>query len=109
MDRMIFDSLREMSDPQANSSFRRIMSKARTETNQEFWWKPGEPLLVERAPDVGAVVGEWDALRCEPRFLCSAIRLEPGLAAPSHSRGLDHEFVHSAKPSYPAAVQPFQS
>jgi hypothetical protein len=57
IDRMIFDSLREMSDPQANTSFRRIMQNARRDYGQEYWWRPGDP-LPERAPEVGAVVGE---------------------------------------------------
>lgn len=57
MDRMIFDSLREMANDGANQSFRRIMQRARKDYDQEYWWRPGEP-TPERPPDVGAVVGD---------------------------------------------------
>ena len=38
--RLIWDSLCRMADPQAETSFRRIMQKARSDYGQEFWWKP---------------------------------------------------------------------
>ena len=40
--------------PDTVGRFQRIMLSARRDYNQEFWWKPGEP-LPERAPDSGQV------------------------------------------------------
>jgi hypothetical protein len=56
MERLMWDSLRRMADPQAETSFRRIQQKARSDYGQEYWWKPGQP-VPERLPDVGAVAG----------------------------------------------------
>jgi hypothetical protein len=57
LERIVWDRLREMADPNASQSFRRIQQRARREYGQEFWWKPGAP-TPERAPDLGAVAGE---------------------------------------------------
>lgn len=48
---------RKIADPQAETSFRRIQQKARSDYGQEFWWKPGAP-VPERLPDLGAVGGK---------------------------------------------------
>lgn len=56
LERLFWDRLLEMGDPEAHQSFRRIMQKARRDYDQEFWWKPGE-VLPERAPDIGAALG----------------------------------------------------
>jgi hypothetical protein len=50
-------ALRRMADPQAETSFRRIMQKARSDYGQEFYWKPGAP-APERLPEVVKVAGE---------------------------------------------------
>jgi hypothetical protein len=57
MERLMWDSLRRMADPHAETSFRRVMQNARREYGQEFWWKPGE-ITPQRLPDVGAAAGE---------------------------------------------------
>jgi hypothetical protein len=46
-----------MADPQAETSFRRIMQKARSDYRQEFYWKPEAP-APERLPEVVKVAGE---------------------------------------------------
>jgi len=56
MERLMWDSVRRLADPQAETSFRRIMQNARRDYGQELWWRPGDP-TPERAPDVGAAVG----------------------------------------------------
>lgn len=55
LDRMMFDSLREMADPHASTSFRRTMQNARKDFGQEFWWKPGQS-APERLPDLGEAI-----------------------------------------------------
>jgi hypothetical protein len=55
MERLIWDRLREMADPNSSQSFRRTMQNARRDYGQEFWWKPGAP-MPERAPDLGSAV-----------------------------------------------------
>ena len=57
MERLMWDSLRRMADPQAETSFRRVMQNARRDYGQEFWWQPGE-MTPNRAPDVGAVISD---------------------------------------------------
>jgi hypothetical protein len=44
MDRMMWDRLQEIMDPQAGQQFRRMEDRARKETGQEFWWQPGQAL-----------------------------------------------------------------
>jgi hypothetical protein len=57
MERLMWDSIRRLADPQAETSFRRIMQRARKDYDQEFYWKPGAA-LPDRPPDVSAVVGK---------------------------------------------------
>jgi hypothetical protein len=53
LDRMLWDRLQELTDRDAGRSFRRMEDRARKETKQEFWWKPGNA-LPSRAPGLGA-------------------------------------------------------
>lgn len=57
MERLMWDSLRRLADPHAETSFRRVMQNARRDYGQEFWWKPGD-VAPARAPDLGAAVGK---------------------------------------------------
>jgi hypothetical protein len=57
LDRILFDQLQEMVDPEANKAFGRIMRQNLKERGQEFWWNPGE-VLPERAPNLGAAIGQ---------------------------------------------------
>lgn len=57
MERLMWDSLRRMADPHAETSFRRVMQNARKDYGQEYWWKPGQP-TPERLPDLGAAAGK---------------------------------------------------
>lgn len=41
LDRMVWDNLQKMVDPDAHQTFRRIEERARKETDQRFWWRPG--------------------------------------------------------------------
>jgi hypothetical protein len=52
-----FDWLEQLADPEAEKKFNRVVRKRRKEYDQEYWWAPGE-LLPNRAPDLGAAVGE---------------------------------------------------
>jgi nuclear transport factor 2 (NTF2) superfamily protein len=54
MERLIFDELERMADPDAAPRFRRIEQRARRETGQQFFWRPGRR-GPERAPDLAAV------------------------------------------------------
>ena len=49
-ERMVKDQIELMIDPDAPSRFRRIERQARTEFNQNFWWRPGSA-LPERGPE----------------------------------------------------------
>jgi len=49
MDRMMWDRLQEIVDPQAGQQFRRMEDRARKETGQQFWWQPGQA-LPQRLP-----------------------------------------------------------
>jgi hypothetical protein len=39
-----FDQLELMADPEAQRRYNRMMRKRMREYNQDYWWKPGEPL-----------------------------------------------------------------
>ena len=53
MDRLVWDTLTRMADPEASSSFARMEERARREQGTRFYWRPGtsEP----RMPDFGNV------------------------------------------------------
>lgn len=56
MERMLFDQLQLMADPNAKSKMRRTETKYRNEFGQRYWWAPGET-EPDRAPDIGAAFG----------------------------------------------------
>lgn len=51
MDRLVWDTLQRMVDPDAAASFQRMQDRARKEQGTEFWWRPGS--TAPRAPDIG--------------------------------------------------------
>lgn len=55
-DRMIFDNIQAMIDPDYRSSFSRYERRMKKDFGQTFWWGPGET-LPERAPDFGKATG----------------------------------------------------
>ena len=57
MQRLVFDNLSRMADPDAARRFRRIERKMMRERNQGYWWKSGES-SPGRAPDLGNIVGD---------------------------------------------------
>jgi hypothetical protein len=57
MQRIVFDNLRRMADPDAEKRFRRIKRKAMREKNQGYWWGPGEA-APKRTPDLGNIAAE---------------------------------------------------
>ena len=46
----LFNQLEMMADPKAEKKYRALMKRRRTEYNQDYWWRPNEP-LPRRAPD----------------------------------------------------------
>lgn len=57
LDRMMWDRLHELADPDVGRRFRRIEQRALKEANQRFWWGPGDR-APERAPSLGAAIGQ---------------------------------------------------
>lgn len=55
-DRIIFDNIQAMIDPNYRASFQRYEQRMKREFGQSFWWGPGDN-LPSRAPDFGAVTG----------------------------------------------------
>lgn len=53
-DHMIFHQMQEYFSP---GYLRRMRQRARKDFGQEFWWEPGE-MTPDRAPSIGAAVGE---------------------------------------------------
>ncbi len=55
-ERLVFDQLQHLLDPDARAAFRRRASQRKKQFGNEFWWAPGasEP---RRAPDLGAAIG----------------------------------------------------
>jgi hypothetical protein len=56
LDRLMWDRLQELVDPEAQRRFRRMEDRARKEVGQEFWWRPGED-APERGPAMGRTLG----------------------------------------------------
>jgi hypothetical protein len=54
IDRLIFDQLQDMVDPNARESFRSRRRNYARNKDQTFWWAPGET-SPERAPDFGRI------------------------------------------------------
>src|SRR5947208_15801034 len=57
MQRLFYDRLLQLADPDAAQAFRRISQAAKRDYNQEFWFKPGEP-APERMPEISRALGE---------------------------------------------------
>ncbi|MCW0016266.1 hypothetical protein [Rhizobium sp. BT-226] len=51
-DRLIFDNIQAMIDPNYRQSFNRYERRMKKEFGQTFWWAPGDG-LPQRAPDLG--------------------------------------------------------
>lgn len=56
LDRLMWDRLQELADPDAARSFQRMEDRARRDFGQEFWWRPGQPTL-SRAPSLETMLG----------------------------------------------------
>ena len=57
LERLVWDNLKRMVDPEADASFRRFERKRRREFNQKHWWAPGD-VMPDRAPDFDAAFGQ---------------------------------------------------
>ncbi|WP_105438489.1 hypothetical protein [Neorhizobium sp. T25_13] len=55
-DRLLFDQLQTMIDPDYRHSFARYERRMKKEFGQSFWWGPGD-VTPARAPDFGKVAG----------------------------------------------------
>lgn len=55
VDRLLWDNIQELTDPDYRGSFRRMEETLRKDTGQQFWWSPGEN-LPQRAPNPAAVL-----------------------------------------------------
>lgn len=55
MDRIVWDSLQKMVDPEAHGTFQRMIQRARKDQDVGFWWAPGrtEPSRTPRIPQLG--------------------------------------------------------
>jgi hypothetical protein len=56
-DRLIFDQIQEMVDPDYRASFAREEARIRKDFKQGHWWGRGE-ILPDRAPDFGNALGK---------------------------------------------------
>ncbi|MBY3162122.1 hypothetical protein HFO65_15940 [Rhizobium laguerreae] len=56
-DRLIFDNIQAMIDPNYRQSFNRYERRMKKDFGQTFWWAPGDG-LPQRAPDLGRAIGE---------------------------------------------------
>lgn len=56
LDRLLWDRLQEMTDPNYSRSWRELERRALKDSNQQFWWRPGHQ-APQRGPDPGAVLG----------------------------------------------------
>jgi hypothetical protein len=55
LDRLLWDQVQSLVDPDYRKSFRRMEQRARRDYGQDFWWKPGQA-TPRRAPDLGQVL-----------------------------------------------------
>lgn len=53
-ERMLFDQLQYLVDPEAHQAFARRMQMRKTDYKQDYYWRPGEA-TPRRAPDMGAM------------------------------------------------------
>lgn len=56
-DRLIFDNIQAMIDPNYRQSFARYERRMKKDFGQTFWWGPGETIPA-RAPDFGRALGQ---------------------------------------------------
>lgn len=56
-DRIIFDNIQAMIDPNYRASFARYERRMKKDFGQSFWWGPGDT-LPSRAPDFGNAIGQ---------------------------------------------------
>lgn len=54
VDRIVYDQLQTLADPEYRTSFRRMEQRLKSDTGQEFWFRPGR--APERGPDLGAAI-----------------------------------------------------
>ena len=55
VDRLLWDNLQQMVDPDYRGSFRRMEQRLQREQGQEYWWQPGQNAPA-RGPDPGAAL-----------------------------------------------------
>lgn len=55
-ERLLFDQLQHLIDPDARAAFRRRVSQRKKQFGNEFWWAPGET-APRRGPDLGRAIG----------------------------------------------------
>lgn len=55
VDRLLFDNIQQLVDPDYRGSFRRMEQRLKEETGQAYWWQPGDNAPA-RGPNLGAVV-----------------------------------------------------
>jgi hypothetical protein len=55
VDRLLWDNIQTLADPDYRGSFRRMEETLRKETGQQFWFAPGDN-APERAPNLGAAI-----------------------------------------------------
>lgn len=55
VDRLLWDNLQQLVDPDYRGSFRRMEKRLRDEQGQEYWWRPGDN-LPDRAPNPGGAL-----------------------------------------------------
>lgn len=56
LDRLMWDQLQQVLDPDASRSWDRTEQRARQDTRQEYWWRPGDA-APDRAPAPGRAIG----------------------------------------------------
>lgn len=57
VDRLLWDNLQQLADPDYRGSFRRMEQRLQQDTGQHFWYAPGEN-LPSRAPNLGAIAAQ---------------------------------------------------
>lgn len=55
-DRLLFDQVQAMVDPDYRQTFARYERRMKKEFGQQFWWGPGD-IVPDRAPDTGKALG----------------------------------------------------
>lgn len=55
-ERILFDQMQWIADPEANKAFKQRQRFFQREFGQDFWWAPGE-IAPRRGPDLGAALG----------------------------------------------------